>query len=103
MAGVRGAGDGPMIAQSSVATIILETQKADGQNVRLTGQIADEVGDQERWDGALVELRREDKLLASTFVDDLGGFTCPLVAGGRADLRITGANGTLIIVGGVEL
>ena len=103
LAGVRGADDGPLIAQSSAATIILEPQKIDPRAVRLTGQIADEAGDQDRWDGALIEVRQADTLVAVAFVDEVGGFTCAPIRRGTTDLRIIGADGTWIVVDAVEL
>jgi anti-sigma factor RsiW len=103
LAGVRGGGDGPLIAQSSAATIILEPQKIDPRTVRITGQIADEAGDQERWDGALVEVRQADTVVAVAFVDEVGGFTCAPIQRSTTDLRITGVDGTWIVVDDIEL
>ena len=102
MGAVRGAGDGPLIAQASAATIIFET-RTDDQRVRITGQIADEAGEQARWDGALVELRQANALVATTFVDEVGGFTCPQVAAGETEVRITAEDSTWIIIEAVEL
>ena len=103
LAGVRGAGDGPLIAQSSAATIILDPQKIDPQAVRITGQIADEAGDQDRWDGALVEVRQADTLVVVAFVDEAGGFICAPIQRSTTDLRIVGADGTWIVVDAIDL
>jgi hypothetical protein len=103
LAGLRGAGDGPLIAQSSAATIVLEPQKIDPQAIRLTGQIADEAGDQDRWDGALVEVRQADTLVAIAFVDEVGGFSCAPIQRSITDLRIIGADGTWIVVDDIDL
>lgn len=102
MSAVRGAGDGPTIAQTPVATIILDTREVE-QRVQITGQIADEAGEQERWDGALVELRQAGALAGTAFVDEVGGFTCPPVAAGETEVRITGEDSTWIIIEAVEL
>jgi hypothetical protein len=103
MAAVRGAGDGPIIAQSSAATVILEAQPAGEQQVRLTGQLADELGDQERWDGALVEVRQAGTLIATAFVDDVGGFTCAPLPSAATELRISGGDGTSIKIEQIDL
>lgn len=97
-AGLRGADDGPMIAQCSAATIVLEAQPVDRRSARLSGQIADEDGDQSRWDGALVEVRQSNTLVAVTFVDDLGGFHCGPLERAALGLQITAADGTWIVV-----
>ncbi len=103
MAAVRGAGDAPILAQSSAATIVIEAQKEGAQAVRLIGQIADEAGEQERWDGALVEIRQADTLVAATFVDEVGGFSSAPVPTAQTELRITAADGTWIILDGVKV
>ena len=102
-AALRGSGDGPMIAQCSAATIVLEAQQLEQQTVRLTGQIADEAGEQERWDGALVEVRQDNVLIAVAFVDDLGGFNYGPLGKGTTGLSITAADGTWIVVEDLDL
>ncbi len=100
---LRGADDGPLIAESPAATIVLETRQAPPQGVRISGQIADDQAKQERWDGALVEVRQQDQLVAVTFVDDLGGFTTAPVTPTTTQLHIAARDGTLIVVEQIDL
>jgi hypothetical protein len=98
LAGVRGAGDGPFVARCPEATIIIEVHGAAGGRFEIDGQIADDQGDQERWTGALVEVRQGRSLLAFATVDDLGGFHCSDLPGRDFDVQITAENGLSIVV-----
>ncbi len=64
----------------------------------ITGQIADEAGEQERWQDALVEMRQAGVLIATAFVDDLGGFSIGPVEHGSGELQVTASDGTSIVI-----
>lgn len=96
--GVRGADRGPHVAQSDEATIILDQERDQQSMVRLRGQIADEMGRQARWNGALVALRQQGTVVATAFVDDAGGFLCGPIAASTSELRITAGDGTAIVI-----
>jgi len=100
---MRGTGNAPLIAHSSEATIVLEQSPAGHDRVQIEGQIADEAADDERWLDALVEVRRDHVLVATAFVDDLGGFSLGPVARGDCELRITASDGTSIVVEELDL
>lgn len=102
-AGVRGHAEGPLIAQCHEATIIIETRAVAEHGFELTGQIADEQGDQERWTGALVEARQGHSLVAFGSVDDLGSFSCRNLPPGFLEMRMTAENGPSILVEQFEL
>ncbi len=101
--GVRGSGHGPLVAQADLATIVLESIPAEPYTVRLVGQIADERGQQERWKGALVEIRQGRSILTAAFVDEVGGFSARPVPTGPTELMITAADGVSISVAGLVL
>lgn len=103
LGGVRGTGRNPLIARGDVATIVLEPLPAEPQTVRLVGQIADELGQQERWNGALVEIRQGLPLVTVAFVDEVGGFSSRPVPTGPTELTITAEDGTSIVVADLVL
>ena len=100
---MRGAGSAPLIAQSSVATIVLEQSPVAHDRVQIEGQIADGAADDERWLDALVEVRRDGALLATAFVDDLGGFSLGPLTAGDCELHVTAADGTSIVLADLVL
>ncbi len=103
LAGVRGASLSPLIARSSVATIILDPLPGEHETLQLVGQIADEAGEQERWNSALVEIRQASRLVATAFVDDVGGFDGGPIAAGPTEVRVTAADGVSIVVADLVL
>lgn len=97
---LRGNSSGPIIAEATGATIVLDVQSGVDGQVALLGQIvSDEV---ERWLGALVELRQGGALLISTRVDDLGSFSCE-TSPGQVTLRITAEDGQTLVLQDVTL
>ncbi len=100
---MRGVGSAPLIAQSSAATIVLEQSPAGHDRIQIEGQIADGTADDERWLDALVEVRRDGALLATAFVDELGGFSLGPVPTGDCELRVTASDGTSIVVADLVL
>jgi hypothetical protein len=103
LVGMRGAGNVPFIAESTAATIVLDVVPAARETARLLGQIADVAGEQERWNDAFVEVRQGGRLVATAFVDDLGGFSFDLSSRGETQLRVTGAGGAALVVEGLAL
>ena len=98
LAAVRGEGGVSLIAQSSAATIVLEPRLSEPAQVLITGQIADDAGEQDRWQDALVEMRQAGVLIATAFVDDLGAFSMGPVEHGSGELQITASDGTSIVI-----
>lgn len=98
---LRGAADGPLMAEAGGTTLVVDIQQGVGGAVTIIGQVVSD--DPERWNGALVELRRAGTLLAATGVDDLGSFSFDRAEAGVATLRITPEHGTAIVLENVEL
>lgn len=97
---LRGNSTGPIMAEADGTTIVLDVQSSANDQVMLMGQIVAE--DQERWNGAIVELRQDSTIKAALTVDDLGSFNCTLPAG-PTDVRITPERGDAIVLNSVEL
>jgi anti-sigma factor RsiW len=97
---LRGAGPGPLMAAVGDTTIFLDVQPAAGQ-IALQGQLVD--ADQDRWVGALVEIRQSGALVATAEVGDLGGFTCAALPVGATELRITPRHGRMIVLTDLDL
>jgi hypothetical protein len=75
--------------------ILLDIQPTGEGQVNLLGQVA--ADDQERWTGAEVEVRRDEALLLTTSLDDLGAFRCKRLDPGLIELTITAGEGTVIL------
>ncbi len=100
-AALRGAGDGPLVANAGDVTIFLDFQpRADGL-LEAQGQLV--ADDQAAWEGALAELRQGGALVATAAVDDLGSFQLAALAPGSAELRVTNAAGRMIVVADIGL
>jgi len=97
---LRGAGPGPLMAAAGDTTIFLDVQPAADQ-IALQGQLVD--ADQERWVGALVEIRQSGALIATAEVDDLGGFACAALPAGATELRLTPKSGRMIVLTDLDL
>jgi len=97
---LRGAGAGPLMAVAGDTTIFLDVQPAAGQ-IAMQGQLVD--ADQDRWVGALVEVRQSGALVATAEVDDLGSFACAALPAGATELRITPQHGRMIVLTDLEL
>lgn len=100
-AALRGAGDGPIMAEADGATIFLDIQPGSPGQVLLQGQLV--ADDQASWAGALVELRQAGLLVATAFVDDLGSFWCPALPAGISELWITSVGGRRITLAGLDM
>ncbi len=100
---VRGGGQAPTIAQSDVATIILDPIPQAPTETMLVGQIADDQDDQDRWTGALVAAYLKGAFVGAAVVDDLGSFTCGPLPEGIVDIFITSETGPTIQIPGVAI
>jgi hypothetical protein len=98
---VRGAGPAPIVAEADGVTIFLSVQPTTDRRINITGQVA--ADDQERWLGALVELRSSGALQAVTSLDAFGGWSCGPLPAGVAELRVTREDGTVILLPEFEL
>jgi len=98
---LRGAAGGPIMAEAGGTTLVVDVQPADGSAVTVIGQVVSD--DPERWNGALVELRRAGALLAAAGVDDLGSFSFANIEPGAATLRVTPEHGVAIVLPDVAL
>ncbi len=97
---LRGGG-GPLMAEADGLTIFVDVQPAGAGQVALECQLV--ADDQQRWTGALVEIRQSGALRATAEVDDLGGFRCAAIPAGATELRITPPGGRMLVVPGLEL
>ena len=98
---MRGAGAGPFMAEADGTTILIDVLTDAARQITLRCQLVSD--DQERWTGALAELRQAGALRATAVVDDLGGFSCgPLVAG-TAELRVTPERGRMLVLEAIDL
>jgi hypothetical protein len=102
-AAVRGGGRAPMVAQSAVATIVLDPVEQGPAETMLVGQIADDEDDQDRWTGALVSAYREGLFVGAAVVDDLGSFTCGPLPSGSLHIHITSETGPSIKIEDVPI
>jgi anti-sigma factor RsiW len=93
---LRGAADGPLMAEAGDATIFLDLRPDGAGRVALQGQLV--APDQERWAGALVELRQAGGLVATATIDELGSFACAGIPPGAAELRITPPAGRMVVL-----
>ena len=93
---LRGDTNGPLTFQANGIVILLDIKSTKEGKTDIFGQVATE--DQDQWTGALVELRKDDQLQASTEVDDLGTFQYTSVIPGRQELRIWPQGGPVVIV-----
>jgi hypothetical protein len=98
---LRGAGAAPLMFEAGGATILLELQSASAGHVTMRGQLV--ADDQDRWIGALVEIRQSGALQATAQVDDLGGFSCALLPLRPTELRIAPPDGRTIVLREFEL
>jgi hypothetical protein len=98
---LRGAGSGPLMAVAGDTTIFLDVQPAANGQIALQGQLVD--AEQDRWVGALVELRQSGALIATAEVDDLGGFACAALPPGSTELRLTPRTGRMIVLTDLDL
>ena len=93
---LRGGGKEPLTYKANGNVIVLDIQTTNEGKVSIFGQVA--ADDQDQWTGALVELRKDDQLQASTEIDDLGSFQYTSVIPGGQELRILSQSGYVVIV-----
>jgi hypothetical protein len=93
---MRGAGPAPIVAEAEGVTIFMQPQPTTDGRLNLTGQVV--VDDQQRWSGALVELRSAGALQVAVALDALGGWSCGPLPAGMAELRVTREDGVVIVL-----
>jgi hypothetical protein len=102
---LRGAARGPrsesFTPPDSDAVITLQWEPARAAPTALSGQIADL--SEERWVGALVEIRQAGALVASTTVDDLGSFYLDKLPPGAVQLRLLPRGGQIVLLPEIDL
>jgi hypothetical protein len=98
---LRGEAKGPLTFEADGIVIVLDIQPVMEGRVDVLGQVA--ADDQEKWTGALVEVRQGAELQASTTVDDLGTFRAGELRSGPQELRIIPKDHSLIIVSSFEV
>jgi hypothetical protein len=84
---LRGEAKGPLTFEVDGIVIVLDVQPAKAGKFDILGQVA--ADDQEKWTGALVEIRQDNELHFSATVDDLGAFRSEGIGPGSKELRIT--------------
>lgn len=90
----------PLIAEAAGNTLMIDTEDSDG-SLALIGHLV--ASEPERWLGALVELRRDNRLLATALLDEGGGFRCAAIAPGPVSMRISAPDGVAIVVAELPL
>ncbi|MDP9310349.1 MAG: hypothetical protein M3R24_05570 [Chloroflexota bacterium] len=98
---LRGSGAGPLLAEADGTTLVLEAQPAAQGLVNVLGQVV--ADDQDSWIDALVEVRAQGALRATTVVDDLGAFRCSAVPVDLSEVRITSPHGQTLVLRNVTL
>lgn len=97
---LRGAATGPIMAEAGETTLMLDVQPL-GDQATIMGQIVADA--YEPWVGALVELRQDGELQATTTVDDMGVFTFDGIRAAASALRVTPPIGAAIVLENVDL
>jgi anti-sigma factor RsiW len=92
---LRGAARQPLVATVEEVAILLDFMLDSGGALVLVGQLIDSA-EQERWAGALAEVRQNGTLLATAVLDEDGGFSCAGLASGPSELRVTSAEGVSV-------
>ena len=92
---VRGEYQGPITLEADGVFILLDIRPTDEGQVNLLGQVA--ADDQERWTGAVVELRQDGALRLTTALDDLGAFRGEGLDPGLIELTIAASEGPVIL------
>lgn len=98
---LRGETKGPLTFEADGIVIVLDIQPVEKGGSNILGQVA--ADDQERWTGALVEVRQGNELQTSAVVDDLGAFRCEGIRVGEQELRIVPTGGSPVVVTTLEL
>lgn len=97
---LRGAGAGPLMAEAEGTTLFLDVQTA-GAQIAIQAQLVD--AEQDRWAGALVEIRQSGQLVATAEVDDLGSFAVAGLPAGLTELRLTPRAGRMLVLEDLDL
>lgn len=98
---LRGAALGPIMAEAEGTTVVLDVQPAAEGQVTILGQVI--ADDYDSWTGALVELRREGVIQATTTVGDTSSFNCGPFPAGSIQLAITPAVGQTLVLPNIDV
>jgi hypothetical protein len=91
---LRGEAKGPLTFEADGIVIILDIQPASEGRVSVLGQVA--ADDQDRWTGAIVELRQVDAPPIHASLDDLGAFRFEEAHLGSTEITITSTDGIIV-------
>lgn len=98
---LRGAALGPIMAEAEGTTVVLDVQPATEGQVTILGQVI--ADDYDSWTGALVELRREGVIEATTTVGDTSSFNCGPFPAGSIQLAITPPVGRTLVLPHIDV
>jgi len=98
---LRGAGNGPIMAEADGTTIVLDVQPVAKGQVAILGQVV--AADQDQWTGALVVLRQGGTVQATATADDLGSFSCGPLAAGPVELTISPTVGQILVLPQIDV
>jgi anti-sigma factor RsiW len=98
---LRGVAPRQIAAEAEGTTILIDVQPGSGGGAIVRGQVIDDA--QDRWTGALVEVRQAGILQITTTVDDLGTFDCGPLPATPIELRLTPPDGRAIVVPEIPL
>ena len=99
VAAVRGEAQEPMRFETEGLTLFIEIEhKQDVYTV--IGQII--ATDQDRWGGALVECRQDNRVIATAFVKEVGIFSCDMPEARPFDLRIIPETGQSVFISNIQ-
>lgn len=98
---LRGAALGPIMAEAEGTTVVLDVQPAAEGQVTILGQVI--ADDYDSWTGALVELRREGVIQATTTVGDTSSFNCGPFPAGSIQLAITPPVGRTLVLPNIDV
>ncbi|HEY0604841.1 MAG TPA: zf-HC2 domain-containing protein [Herpetosiphonaceae bacterium] len=98
---LRGAALGPIMAEAEGTTVVLDVQPATEGQVTILGQVI--ADDYDSWTGALVELRREGVIQATTTVGDTSSFNCGPFPAGSIQLAITPPVGRTLVLPNIDV
>ena len=97
---LRGEERGTLIFEADGVVITLDIQPGAKGDLSILGQLA--AGDQDHWNGAVVELQQAETLLTSP-MDDLGAFNFGALHPGSMQLTITSSQGTVVKVPDIDI
>jgi anti-sigma factor RsiW len=98
---VRGGASGPIMAEAEGTTVVLDVQPASEGQVTILGQVI--ADDYDSWTGALVELRKDGVIQATSTVGDTSSFNCGPFPAGSIELAITPPVGRTLVLPQIDV